>query len=302
MDVQVDAAGHQQRKENLAQQLRISRIRDELLELDGQLPGIVQCLDHGLHGLHALLARNLLGALILGKQEFVHPGGTDGTIERDLLVAQQGFAEAPELAEIHVLLAFDHVRRVLLGWLHCRIERLMRLGLGQILQAMPARVRSELVEPYGIVDRRQIVVEQGIVAVLHDVFRLFVVDLREQAARFRDALRGVFDGSRVVQQDLTDHLSRVAAGIDVVADERDALGRQAFAADRQQAIAHVRRNPGVEAVGEDVIELAFVRAEIAQIGRAQTRCWRVPIPRRSHCRRQSAPPPDRSPVKRLSGK
>ena len=146
----------------------------------------------------------------------------------------------------------------------------MRLGLGQILQAMPARVRSELVEPHGIVDRRQIVVEQGIVTVLHDVFRLFVVDLREQAARFRDALRGVFDASRVVQQDLTDHLSRVAAGIDVVADERDALGRQAFAADGQQAVAHVRRNPGVEAVGEDVIELAFVRAEIAQVRRAQT--------------------------------
>ena len=145
----------------------------------------------------------------------------------------------------------------------------MRLGLGQILQAMPARMRSELVEPYGIVDRCQIVVEQGIVAVLHDVFRLFVVDLREQAARFRDTLRGVFDGSRVVQQDLTNHLSRVAAGIDVVAHERDALGCQAFAADRQQTIAHVRRNPGVEAVGEDVIELAYVRAEIAQICRAQ---------------------------------
>ena len=268
----------------------------------GNCPVSCKACDHGLHGLHALFARNLLGALILGKQEFVHPGRTDGTIERDLLVAQQGFAEAPQLAEIHVLLAFDHVRGVLSGLLHCRIERLMRLGFGQILQAVPSRVRSELVEPYGIVDRRQIVVEQAIVAVLHDVFRLFVVDLREQAARFRDALRGVFDGSRVVQQDLTDHLARVAAGIDVVADERDALGRQAFAADRQQAIAHVRRNPGVEAVGEDVIELAFVRAEIAQIGHAQIDVGESQIPRPSHCRRQSAPPPDRCPMKRLSGK
>ena len=54
-----------------------------------------------------------------------------------------------------------------------------------------------------------------------------MIQLLEQAARLRDALRRVFDRSRVIQQDLADHLPRVSPRIDVVAHERHALAAPA---------------------------------------------------------------------------
>ena len=69
----------------------------------------------------------------------------------------------------------------------------------------------------------------------------------------------------MLAQHLAQHLANVAAGIKVVADQGYARGRQPLPADCEQTVARVLRHPGINAVSNDVIELARLRAQIAQI-------------------------------------
>ena len=58
----------------------------------------------------------------------------------------------------------------------------------------------------------------------------------------------------VKEHHLAQHGGQVGAGVGIVADESDALWRQALVADRQQLIAHCFGNPRINAVRNDVVE------------------------------------------------
>src|ERR1019366_2671090 len=134
----------------------------------------------------ALVVADAARALVFGKQKLVHAGRARRTIERDLRAAQQRLAEGPQLQKIHILLALDQISG--LDWFRRQIERVGRVGFAQVLQPVALRVRREFAEPYGIVDGRQIVVKQAIVALLQERLGFRMIELRQQAPRFADAL------------------------------------------------------------------------------------------------------------------
>lgn len=62
----------------------------------------------------------------------------------------------------------------------------------------------------------------------------------------------------LVLEDLSDHGAEVAAGEGVIADEGDAVGGEETAAEGQESVGYVLGDPGVDAVGDDVVEEAEV--------------------------------------------
>ena len=82
--------------------------------------------------------------------------------------------------------------------------------------------------------------------------------------------------ARVKQHHLAKHLAKAATGKCVVADKGDALRRQAGLDDGQHLVAHGFGHPGIEAVGDHVVESPQFRSGIhdvpvleAEIGEAQ---------------------------------
>ena len=120
----------------------------------------------------------------------------------------------------------------------------MRIRLAQVLQAVACGVGGELVEPDGVVDGGEIVVEQNVVALLQERGGLCVGQLGEQAAGGGDA-RGGVEGCRGCgrQQDFAEHAARVASGVGVVAPTEEATP---FDARRSRQRAS-RRSPSASA-------------------------------------------------------
>ena len=81
----------------------------------------------------------------------------------------------------------------------------------------------------------------------------------------------LLDAADVLAQHPVQHLAQVAAGVTIVAEEGDPLWRQALAADPHQVLPDLRRNPGVQAVRNDVVELAETRTDLAQVAVDQPR-------------------------------
>ena len=57
----------------------------------------------------------------------------------------------------------------------------------------------------------------------------------------------------------------VTAGVDVIADEHDAVRPQPTSCKGEHRVAHSRRNPGVDAVGDHVVELTQRFRELARV-------------------------------------
>ena len=76
---------------------------------------------------------------------------------------------------------------------------------------------------------------------------------RGSAARRRRA-RAALDPAQPGGQHTLQHLAQAAAGQRVVADVRDAVGRQHAGAQREQRVADRLGHPGVHAVRDDVVE------------------------------------------------
>ena len=74
----------------------------------------------------------------------------------------------------------------------------------------------------------------------------------------------------MVQHHLAKNVPRVPARPRVVTQIHDALRRKQIAAERHETVANVGRNPRIESVRDDVVELAGIPIEIAEILLAQT--------------------------------
>jgi hypothetical protein len=85
----------------------------------------------------------------------------------------------------------------------------------------------------------------------------------EQGARSFDALPGIGAIPRMVQHHVAQHHSHIAPGERIVADERHALRRQALAADSQQSITKIVRDPRIQSLSDDVGEFAHRRTDVA---------------------------------------
>jgi hypothetical protein len=81
----------------------------------------------------------------------------------------------------------------------------------------------------------------------------------------------------VAKEDFAEHAAGVAAGVGVVADEGDSLGREAFAAEGEEGVADGGRDPGIEAVGEDVVEIGGTGDEVAEVGDTEVEVAEVEI-------------------------
>src|SRR6266481_5467002 len=64
---------------------------------------------------------------------------------------------------------------------------------------------------------------------------------------------------------LANHVADMSAGVSIVADIGNAVWREGFRADSQNAIAHRIRHPGIDAVRDDVVERSAARSELHQI-------------------------------------
>ena len=85
----------------------------------------------------------------------------------------------------------------------------------------------------------------------------------------KEALAGVRQVPDVELHHLAHHQPEVAAGQRVVADVGDAVRRQHGPGQGQEPVAHGRRHPGVEAVGDDVVERLPFGRELHQVGVVQ---------------------------------
>jgi hypothetical protein len=132
----------------------------------------------------------------------------------------------------------------------------MDVGFSEVSQAVGARVGGELMEPDRLPDVGQDIVEQQVVRRIRQSRCLLTPQAAQEFAR---ALHRV----AAIEQHVTQDLPLVLPRVRVVADECDTLRRQPRAAQGEQAIAHILRHPGVDAVRHDVIELAL--RQVAQI-------------------------------------
>ena len=85
---------------------------------------------------------------------------------------------------------------------------------------------------------------------------------REQAPGGRDPLLRLFDAVELEGEQLAQGLAQPVAGQRVVADERDAAGRQHVRGEREQPLAHRVGHPRVDAVRDDVVEALLGRLEV----------------------------------------
>src|ERR1035438_6774399 len=127
---------------------------------------------------------------------------------------------------------------------------------------MPGRMRYELVKVAGIIDFRQIVVEQVPGAVTKDLFELILKYL-PISVRFLDGIGNKpADGNRLFDpflrwldladvklHDLAHHASDMAAGQAIVAYKSDAVRSEATATNGHQLFPGLGRHPGINAMG-----------------------------------------------------
>ncbi len=152
------------------------------------------------------------------------------------------------------------------------------LRFTQKLKAVALSMGGKIPEVNEVVDGRKVVVEQAAAIAfehrLHFGFQqrrptggngFLLQEVLQEPACLLDAPLRNFDGSRVVERHIAQHLPRVPSGQGVVADEADSVRRQPFAADGKQAIADIRRDPRIQTMSHDVVELAVPRANIPQI-------------------------------------
>src|SRR5581483_378648 len=84
-----------------------------------------------------------------------------------------------------------------------------------------------------------------------------------------DSLMHAFFGAgsvtRLEKHHVTDHISNVSAGIGVIADISDAIRGQSFPADGEHFLLYFGRNPGIDTMSDDVVELALRACNVTQI-------------------------------------
>ena len=221
-------------------------------------------------------------------------GARRDRIDRDGLpgVADQALPEVARGEQVGVVLERDPVAAGELPQLGLDAvgevlpAQAVEVGLAEVHQRVTGGVLGELGEPdrmpvvgQVVVDepvdrrvgeRRDFALEQRPVGVGagHPVLGEELVELlRLGGVRGRIV---PFVRARVPVADVTQHAPEVAAGVGVEGDVGDAVLRQAGGDGRQQRVTRVLGHPAVDAVGDDVVELAQRAVDqVAQIALAQ---------------------------------
>jgi len=168
VDVEIDAARDQEREENFAEGVRGAGVGDQLAEFNGQRRSVVEGLGDELDD--GVVAREAAAVGVVGEEESVHTAGINVVREFDLGAAEQGLAEAAELEEIEILLALEKVPvRDFAG-----VEHFVRVGLAEVLEVVAGGVGGEFVEPDGVIDGGEVVVEEDVVLLFEKGGSFFV--------------------------------------------------------------------------------------------------------------------------------
>ena len=176
--------------------------------------------------------------------EFAHQPCGCGILELDVLVAEEALTKAAALDEVEILLPpeevgtqfgqmISHFTRVAGGEHGCVVS------ISQVLKASGVCQIDELVQVVRLVDGGEVVVVKVVGGELLDTGRLspqqgavFVISAMavgqesHEGAGLRDLGGGIGGVFGVIAHHVPRHLADVAAGIGVVADEGDTLGRK----------------------------------------------------------------------------
>lgn len=150
--------------------------------------------------------------------------------------------------------------------------------LGEVFESEFVGLLHELVEVDGVVLAGEFIVEGDLWGAFADALQLifedaaigivggpFVGDELEKSERVGDALNGVGVFVRLELEDVAGEGAEMAAGQCVVADEGDSVGSEQLLAEGEQMQADREWDPGVEAVSEDVVELADAGTDIEDV-------------------------------------
>ena len=99
--------------------------------------------------------------------------------------------------------------------------------------------------------------------------RVSMGDEADQRLRLAESRIVIGELGRVELQHLPHHPAQMASRIRVVTHEGDALRSEMATDERDQRVAHVRRNPGIHAMRDDVIEGAGVFGKAREIERLE---------------------------------
>ena len=202
--------------------------------------------------------------------------------------AQQRFPVHAHAHEVeHLLLSDDVVSG-------CAFESGLQIGakawigrrrqhrLAQVLQTMSSGVLDEFGKVQGMMDRAQLVMIDGFRTSLLHLLQLLLDQQAKGVARrpgFNDEAQererpgdlffGILDAPHMTEHHFPDHLAQMTAGQSVVADKGNSVRGEQLAAKGEQAISHGLRNPGIEAVRDDVIELPEFGTHIKEIALKQ---------------------------------
>ena len=200
-------------------------------------------------------------------------------------VAEQGAAEQSVEEEIGYLLRVRGIARELLKFVHgasieAGLHDIGEAGVVEVGEAPSLHFGEEIEEVVGVANLVEFIGKDGGGAALVELLSehadglgveaALIGDVRgeeaHEGASLADAFGGVFDAARVEHSERAHGVDGLPARKGVVADVGDTVGCEQFAADPQDGGAGIRRDPGVHAVGDDVIERALAGAELADIG------------------------------------
>ncbi len=143
---------------------------------------------------------------------------------------------------------------------------------------MCPRARHELMKVHRLIHRRQIVMEQCAIGMFQQNPRVVGgrsvkrIRLRtpqrqgfQERPRMLQPLHGILKPPRMIQHHVTHQSSNMPRRMRVVADERDPVARQAPLRNLQNLFPHFRRGPPINAVRQNVIELAERLIDLQQV-------------------------------------
>ena len=199
---------------------------------------------------------------------------------------QQRLVKVAVEQKIQVLLARQRVGECGQRLLRCLAERgrklVVQLRVAQVTQSGPLRIGDEVAEQHRFVHRCQVLMVQVAVRCLPEC-RQFVaqvfgterlqtaqagVQKSQKLACRRQALRRRHQGTDVEQQHLAQHAAHVPAGQRVETEIGNTARIEVTPDQAEQGDPHRRRHPGVEAVGNDIVEALVTEFDRADIGLA----------------------------------
>src|SRR6516165_6683348 len=198
--------------------------------------------------------------------------------ELNFLVAEQGLPESTAPDEILVLFPNNFTGTRQLTHLLCDLRseflivQFIRAGLPEKLQTMALRLGHEFIKIKGTVNLAQVIVKEGLVRVFEQTFELRLngshvivrfyfgssEELQESACLAGDVSR-VFKSRGVESHHAANKVPQMVPGISIVADIGYTLRVKHLPANCQHVLTNSWRNPGIETMGDNEVEVAEVR-------------------------------------------